>query len=285
MLLTLLLALNVHAACEWRETEVGALPVRELPEASGAVFSQTVPGRLYHINDSGNNPTIYWTDISGRLLGSSTVDTRNSDIEDLGYGPCGGQKCLYIADIGDNSNQRRKIKLKLVEESRLSARTVPVLVEKDLVYPDGSHNAEALSVHPITGDVFILTKDTRDLRGLSRMYRLRAAQVMSPGESTLEPWGNLDLSSNDNRDARLVTGMAFHPTGAHLFVLTYKNAIAISADFSRTLGTNGASEVIPTRETHQQEAIAATLDGRGFIITTETKAGRGPAPILKYSCQ
>jgi hypothetical protein len=266
MFLTLLLALNVHAACEWSEQEVGALPVRALPEASGVVFSRAIPGRLYHVNDSSNQPVIYWTDTAGNLQGQARVETPASD-------------------IGDNDHRRRSVRLILVPEARLDAPQVTPVQVKELVYPDGPHNAESLSVHPRTGDVFILTKDTKHGRGISKMYRLRASEVLTAGPATLEPWGQLDVSALADGGARgqLVTGMAFHPTGEHLFVLTYKSIVVVSADLSRPLGTNGNSEVLRSRKLPKQEAIAATLDGRGFVITTEVENG-GRSPILQFRC-
>lgn len=51
---------------KWSEGEkISTLDYHRLDEASGIAVSQRFPGRLYHVNDSGNGPYFYTTDMSG----------------------------------------------------------------------------------------------------------------------------------------------------------------------------------------------------------------------------
>src|SRR5688572_7607336 len=93
--------------------EIAVLP-DELRESSGLVISRTQPGVLWSHNDSGDGPSIYAIDMSGRLLAKFRIEGADArDWEDISRGPCpaamvpekapGPVECLYMADTGDNN--------------------------------------------------------------------------------------------------------------------------------------------------------------------------------------
>ena len=83
-----------------------------------------------------------------------------------GPGPTPGTKYLYIGDIGDNRGRRDEMVVYRVAEpdtnkpastKRKTSPSVPSEAIR-LRYPDGSHDAETLLVHPATGNIYIVTK-------------------------------------------------------------------------------------------------------------------------------
>ena len=68
-----------------------------LKESSGVARSRTLPGVLYSINDSGNDPIIFATDTTGRAIGGWLLPTAaDRDWEAISVGPCPGGSCIYI---------------------------------------------------------------------------------------------------------------------------------------------------------------------------------------------
>src|SRR6266540_1134177 len=81
-------------------------------ESSGVVVSRAHRGVLWTHNDSGDGPYVYATDLSGADRGAVRIrDARAVDWEDIALGPCpaAGGACLYIADTGDNEENRKSV--------------------------------------------------------------------------------------------------------------------------------------------------------------------------------
>ena len=90
------------------------------------------------------------------------------DWEDIAVGPCPQGSCIYVGDIGDNSTNRATKTVYRFPEPALmpgqAATTIAVTgVEAfPFSYPAGLdfvHNAETLLVHPITGEMYVVTKE------------------------------------------------------------------------------------------------------------------------------
>src|SRR5207247_1030146 len=89
-------------------------------------------------------------------LGGAT----NVDWEDIAVGPCSSGTCVFLGDTGDNDMNRTQYAVYRVAEPDPAAGAKQMVPSTRLpfVYPDGPHNAEALLVHPTTGDVYVVTK-------------------------------------------------------------------------------------------------------------------------------
>jgi hypothetical protein len=147
---------------DWKEAvRIGELQV-QLKEASGMAVSRQFPGRVYHINDSGDTGKFYITNLSGKDTQSVTVtDFAPRDTEALSLGPCPGnpataRSCLYLGDIGDNDRNRKFIEIVVVDEVEKFSQSVKARSRIQLRYPDGPHDAESMAVHP-DGTIFLLT--------------------------------------------------------------------------------------------------------------------------------
>ena len=209
--------------------DTAVLQTPRLVESSGLAPSGGVRGLLWTHNDSGDDPRLYATDSAGDDRGSVLVTgATNIDWEDLGSGPCPDHPgwCLYPADIGDNSHDRRFIVVYRLAEPDPprgpadTLRRVPLEAAVALRYPDHPHDAEAIVVEP-SGRILIITKELLKQPLVFRVPSRRTAQ--QPGEvDTLQLVGTLDLTPSFTR-LRMVTGAAVSPDGTILAVRTYSS--------------------------------------------------------------
>src|SRR5262245_5258310 len=100
-----------------RVEHAAALP--DLPEASGLAVSRRHPGIIWSHNDSGNDTVLFALDSSGQVRGRVRVPIEMRDWEDVSAGRCPAGSCLYLADIGDNRQVRRQIRIVRVPEPAL----------------------------------------------------------------------------------------------------------------------------------------------------------------------
>ncbi|HMF83566.1 MAG TPA: hypothetical protein VKI01_09845 [Acidimicrobiia bacterium] len=261
----------VQAACESRiqSSTAGQVASNDLIETSGVAASRRNAGVLWAHNDSGDSARVFAMTTSGGHLGWFTLAGASAtDWEDmaLGPGPQAGQSYLYLGDIGDNNSVRTSVVVYRVPEPTVDISQPPgdnqVLGGVDalvLQYPDGAHDAEALAVDPVNGDIVIVTKN---LSGEAGVYVLRAS---SP-TSTLTRTGTLELGF-----ATLVTGASVAPDGTAVALRTYGSVLLYPRadgtpldDAFRSSPCTGASVSEP-----QGEAIAVTADGRGYVTISE----------------
>jgi hypothetical protein len=79
----------------------------ELNEVSG--MARLPNGTLWLLNDGGNSSTLYHYDpLTGRILDYCVLPVQNRDWEELCADPQGH---LYIADVGNNGNRRRDLRI------------------------------------------------------------------------------------------------------------------------------------------------------------------------------
>ena len=171
---------------------LGTIDFGELRQASGIAASRNNPGVLWTHNDSGDGPRIFAIDTQGQQLGTYNLSgVSQVDYEDIaiGPGPVTNVSYLFLGDIGDNNAKRDSIVIYQIPEPavylRQAARPPTVNVtgfrSLALAYPDGAHNAEALMVDPISGDLFIGTKQTN----VSRIYTATKTQLDGGSPITL----------------------------------------------------------------------------------------------------
>jgi hypothetical protein len=141
-------------------------------ELSGLVRSRSQRDLLWSHNDSGGDPELFGLRADGRVAARPRVTGAEAvDWEDIATGPGrGSQPVLYIGDIGDNASARPAIDVYRVAEPRVGDAATAPAARLRLRYPDGAHDAEALLVDPLRGDLVIVTK----FIGGARAYRTSA---------------------------------------------------------------------------------------------------------------
>ena len=131
--------------------------VAELPEGSGLAASRRTPGRFWSHNDSGK-PLLFALDGNGQVVGRLSISGATvEDWEAVAVGPCPSGSCIYVADIGDNDAERKRVTIYRIPEPAEATGSARVAETYHATYPDGSHDAEALLVTP-EGRLLIVTK-------------------------------------------------------------------------------------------------------------------------------
>ena len=175
--------------------ELGKIKVGELKEISDVAASRRNAEVLWLHND-GDRGQLFAVSTSGKLVAVVNCRAAISDLEDIaiGPGPVTGIDYLYLGDIGDNDERRREVRVVRFTEPDLSGPRGQQLDVKGaeefrLTYPDGPHDAEAMFVDPVAGDLFIVTKE----KGKARVYSVAGGQLQDREVAKLTAAGKLDV--------------------------------------------------------------------------------------------
>lgn len=280
--------------------DAGAITAAGLTELSGLAASHVRPGLLFTHNDSGDVARFFALS-GGALAGTFLLEgTTAIDWEDVATGPCtsgtGGDRaaCLFIGDIGDNGLAR--------QPSDGSAATYAIhrLVEPEPVqgstqriarsgydtfpfrYPDGPHNAETLLVHPVTGRIYVVTKEGFGKR--STVFRL--PEAAQPGVmSTLEKVALLAAPGPANFPA---TGGDISSCGDRLLLRTYD----VLFEFRAAPGSTDPEAMFaatptlaPVGSEDQGEAVAWLPDSTGYVTVSECVDDCSKLRLQEVSCR
>jgi hypothetical protein len=264
---------------------LGTLPA-ELNESSGLAISRSQPGVLWSHNDSGDAPTIYAFDQSGRLLATVPIAGAEArEWEDMSSGPCpasfsagASETCLYLADTGDNDRVRTSLAVYVVVEPVLdrSVTKQPAAKARSFRYryPAGPDDSEAIAVLP-DGDVTIVSKGRTGTIEFFRLSAENVARAITSGEVlTAEPAGNSGIKPDD-RIGRQITGAAVSPDGNTLAIRTYNEVFFYSPVTDGQTGRwrDLGRPCFLGRAEPQGEAIAF-LDDETMLLTSETTSSR-----------
>lgn len=251
---------------------------KAVTESSGLVASRTTPGAYWTHNDSGDGPFIYAFDTRGESLGIFRVTGAQArDWEDISIGP-GPQReksYLYIGDIGDNDKERSEVVVYRVAEPVLnkvkSTRNRPGVTEPAeairLQYPDGKHDAEALLVHPTSGNIYIVTK----VPLADPVVYEAAAPLVANKIITMRRIGEVRVPS---LFGGVITGGSISPDGRRAALCDYFQGYELvlpptSANFNDIWKQKMIGFDLGKRE--QGESIAYRLDGKALLATSEGK--------------
>jgi hypothetical protein len=261
-------------------TKITTIKAESLTDSSGLVASRTSPGAYWTHNDSGDGPFIYAFNTGGESLGVFRVAGANArDWEDIsiGPGPQPNRTYLYIGDIGDNNEARPDIVVYRVPEPDLknttkdSSKARPLTTEPAqairLKYPDGKHDAEALLVHPTTGNIYIMTKVA-----FANPTVYEAAAPLTTGNTiTMKRIGEVHIPS---LFGGAITGGSVSPDGRRVALCDYFQGYelvlpASSKNFDDIWKEKMTGFDLGKRK--QGESIAYRLDGNALLATSEGK--------------
>ena len=265
-----------------RAAVTGRVAAAAATELSGLVLSRTQPRVLWTHNDSGDRARVLAVTNTGRLLAEIAVTgAENVDWEDIAIGAAttgsaGGARggdALYVADIGDNLAQRRKVAVYRVSEPRVrrgGPRASAPAARLALRYPDGAHDAEALLVDPSSGALVVVTKS---FGGDAGVYV--AARPTAGTTTVLRRRGRLSLGSG-----QAVTAGDVSADGRTIVLRTYDRALVWTRRAREPLAAALRRRPCAAREDllveGQGEALALTGDGRAFYTVPE-----GSRPALR----
>jgi hypothetical protein len=257
---------------------LGRLDDPAINESSGIVASRANPGFYWTHNDSGDGPNIYALDEQGARRGTWRVRGASArDWEDIaaGPGPQSGVSYLYIGDIGDNEGRRSEVIVYRVKEPTIkpadsSSTKLKPLVTEDaevirLHYPDGAHDAESLLVHPVTGDLYVVSK----IPFANPTVYKAAAPLNINGPTTLQRIVELNLPS---LFGGLITGGDISPDGLRVALCDYVDGYELVLGGARAPFDQIWKQPLKPLDLgkrKQGESIAYRLDGRALLATSE----------------
>lgn len=217
----------------------------DIVESSGLVVlaAPADDGLVVTVNDSGDSGRVFAVDpATGDTVGVTSWTPEPEDVEALA--PAGAGH-VWVGDIGDNRRARDSIEVLRVPVGRGPVAASPQTYV--LVYPDGAHDAEALVSHPVTGQLFVITKGVFSGTVYAAPARLRA-----DGPNRLVEVGEAP---------GIVTDATFLPGGGGVVMRTYSTAHVAAFPSWQVV----SSVDLPRQD--QGEGIA--LARRGLLLSTE----------------
>ena len=221
-----------------------------LKEISGIAYSGLHDEVLWVHNDSGGGPRIYALDSDTctvvATLRITGIEAR--DFEAMGVGMDErGRSVIWVADIGDNTAERRRVYLhQIVEPSDLVDQKVSA--ETFAVRYETPADAEAIIVDDTA--VWIITK------GLAAGTVLQLPLPLSTKDT--------NRTESVGIEEGLVTDAAMDPLGDRYVVRDYTEARIYSGTPPGTLLTR-----LPLPDQVQGEAVTWAPDGSALIIASE----------------
>lgn len=254
----------------WQPPELMfVLQNEEIDESSGLAPSRRFEGVWYTHNDSGDSARFFRFDEEGRDLGEVVLPgLRNRDWEDMASVVLDDQSYLYIAEFGDNASRYDTVSIIRFPEPDLDARTVVDYEVYTYTYPEGPRDAEALMVDPLTGDIWIATKERED--GVSRIYRLPRPE--RSGTFQAEKMGEFPVAEELLR-RHLITAGDWSSDGRHVVLRSYSTIYEFTVPEDGRWWENLVWSG-PAPAEIQGEAVAYSPNNRALWTTTERLPAR-----------
>ena len=266
---------------------VGKISNPDVIEASGITVSKCQPNVLWTHNDSGDDAFIYAIDPAGANLGTWHVrDAQNIDWEDIAEFKDASGKCfIYIGETGNNNLGRTVQTIYRVAEPAVSPDSANTRKKNALEtesaesvsfsYADAPHNAETLIVQPVTGVIYVLTKNRSDPSGV---YKI----APSFGSSVVQKVSYIAQIKVPSIPEGLLTGGDASFDGRRVVLCDYMDGYELTL----SAGDNNFDDIwkqtpvridLGPRDTG--EAVAYSPDGNTIYATTEGK--KAPMIVVK----
>ena len=228
-----------------------------ITESSGLAASVVDDDLLYTHNDSGDVARVFQLDRTCRLRATLVLRGQDArDWEDMSRGP---GNTLWLGDIGDNSAIRdRGILVHRVRDPGPKTGVVQVpWTSYRLTYADGPKDAEALLVHPRTGQLLIVSKGFAGGGIYAAPLHLRPDRP-----NVLQRVGEVQIPE--------VTSGDISPDGRRVVLRNYSAAYEWDVEGDDVVAAmRGAPTRIPLPRSPQGEAITYARDGRALLTSSE----------------
>lgn len=246
-----LVALLVPTAAAGAESEtVSEISDSRITESSGLVVSAEHDDLAYTVNDAGNDPIVFAIKIStGDVVGTTLVS--GGDVEDSESIAIDGDGTMWLADLGDNDEERDDTALYAFPEPgpgehSVDAKRYPV------TYDGGAVDIEAFLVHPRNGKKFLVSKEKKQQ---GTLYSLPAK---------LKPGGNRATDTGRPMPEDTSDG-AFSIDGSQALIRTRESVFVYDPKTWKQV------DQISVPKVEQGETIAMEPDGTSFLIGSEGK--------------
>ena len=244
---------------------LAVLANRKIDESSGLACGRRNEHVLWTHNDSGDGPRVYAFNLEGENLATCTILGATAvDWEDIASVTLGKKHYLLIADVGDNSRNRKFVTIYLVEEPPVASKrrnvtcTTRVTRSIRFTYADGPQNCESVAVDPTTRTIYLVSKAKK-----SKVYEL----PMPPGSSSRV----FVAKKTASLQIRTATAADIAPDGLRAIVLNYLDAYEYTRrpqeDWSEAFARRPRKVYVPLRR--QGESICYGPDGKTIYLTSE----------------
>lgn len=254
--------------------EIGVVESSSLVESSGLASSRCSDDLYWSHNDSGESPTLFAIDGSGRNRGEFPISgAENVDWEDIATAKNNDGCEIYISDIGNNYGLRKEFAIYIIQEPLLEntqSSTSPLPAKKlsfkyDITPAETVPDAEAMIVHPETKEIFIITKEKS---GPAAVYVLSESEGKT-NSMIARKFGEVVVPSIP---PGLITGADISPDGKRMVLVDYLGAYEFSlsgvdSEFQKMFIQS--PNTIRFGKRVQGESIAYTRDGASLLATSE----------------
>jgi hypothetical protein len=176
----------------------------------------------------------------------------------IAAGPVPGKNYIYLADIGDNTQQFVNYTIYRFEEPGTQVDTIASFDKILFSYPDKPHDAEAILIDPRSKDIYLVTK--RDIQSL--VFKIPYPQNDSTENKALLV-GKLSYNG--------VVSAAFTNDGLGIAIKTYEKIHFYSRENSESIedALQHAPILLPYILEPLGEAICFRHDGSGYYTLSE----------------
>lgn len=224
----------------------------------------------YTMNDEGSSPLIFGIQPStGRTVSAFDLP-RSGDFEDPEAIRLDPKGRIWLADTGDGHPgkpgkkheraSRDHVTIAVFDEPERGTRGTVVARRHRIEFSNGPHNAEALAIHPRSGQAFLISSDR-----VGRVYRL---------PNPLHDGRNVARATNHLMPA-FVTDATFTGDGRFVLVRTMQKAHVLVFDAStwRPVGSLDAPRM------EKGESITVEPNGQTALLGSE---GRN-SPVVRVA--
>ncbi len=253
----------------------GTLQDKEMNEISGIAASGIAKDTYYVHNDSGDTSRFFAISPEGKLLstiyykGTPAAPQGVFDCEDIavGPGPVAKKSYVYIADIGDNTANRKYTTIyriaeqaSLLKGGNVNATATPL----HLKYPDGPKDAEAMMIDPKQKLIYIVSKR-------SDTVKVYTAPLAFKANDTVTMTYRTKLFFKGFKPFKWITAADISKDGKQVLVKSYEKVYYWKRDGTEPIWETllRKPEELNYQQEKQGEAIGFTADGKGYYTVSE----------------
>lgn len=233
------------------------LKSKQIVETSGLVVSQKI---LWMHNDSGDTARIF----SHALRDQSTQyyalkSVRATDWEDIAIDR--KKNTLYIADTGDNREERSKTSIVSYNIDTQQSHIIPVSFET------GSIDVEAIAWDPIQEELILMSK------GRKGTVHTFAVSPEQPSSEPVKSIHQFSISPANGLNPERITAMDISPDGTYIAARNYIELFlwerAPTASIPQTIRTEPCTYTLPPQK--QGESLGFDDTSRSIWTVSEGK--------------
>lgn len=239
----------------YKISKIGKMPA-QIVETSG-LGRVTGKNTLWTHNDGGNPAEIFEVALSGNIVARLPLpQLKNTDWEDLAQDNAGN---LYLADVGNNNNQRRDLQIYKINPARPdSIETIKIRYADQTQFPPAADarnfDCEAVVWH--SDRLYLFSKNRSKTNKYVRLYSLPARV----GSYASAPQDSIQINA-------MVTGADVSPDGRTLALITYGKVLL----FDITEGVSFKKPTLCVKTGHGQTEGIVFLNNQDFVFSNERK--------------